>query len=158
MLPIRIRAFCTSTALWMCIARISGKGTPVLLLQDAQSSLQTWDGWTRELSKRSRVISVDPGSGWRCPPDGQLRAVVREFSRQPGGQTGFEKIHLAGNGLGAQIAWFYAADHPERLDRLVLLDAPGFLSPKTHPGLSGWPDTVLNEVMLQDHAPFVYPG
>jgi pimeloyl-ACP methyl ester carboxylesterase len=36
---------------------------------------------------------------------------------------------LAGNGLGAQIAWHYAAESPTRVNHLILLDAPGFEAP-----------------------------
>lgn len=132
--------------------RISGKGTPVLLLHDAQSSLQTWDGWTRELSKRYQVISVDlPGFGLTGPhPRGSYSAFMyASFLDSLVAKLELKKFHLAGNGLGAQIAWFYAADHPERLDRLVLLDAPGF-EPKNTPWIIWMARTpVLNEVMLK---------
>jgi pimeloyl-ACP methyl ester carboxylesterase len=37
-----------------------------------------------------------------------------------------KSFYLAGNGLGGQIAWFYTADHPEKIKKLVLLDALGY--------------------------------
>jgi pimeloyl-ACP methyl ester carboxylesterase len=37
-----------------------------------------------------------------------------------------KKVSLAGCGLGAQIAWQFAAESPQRIDKLILLDAPGF--------------------------------
>jgi len=37
-----------------------------------------------------------------------------------------EKFHLAGNSLGGLISWLYASYHPEKVDKLVLLDPSGF--------------------------------
>ena len=48
--------------------RISGKGESILLLHDAQSSLQTWDAWSAALSDKYKVIRVDlPGFGLTGP-------------------------------------------------------------------------------------------
>ena len=109
--------------------RITGKGEPILLLHNAQSSLHTWEGWTEALSRKYQVISVDlPGFGLTGPhPRGSYSAFAYASFLDSLVQTlNLKKFHLAGNGLGAQIAWFYAADHPERLHKLILLDAPGF--------------------------------
>jgi len=38
-------------------------------------------------------------------------------------------VHIVGHSLGAQIAYFFAAIHPKRLNRLVLVDAGGRVPP-----------------------------
>jgi pimeloyl-ACP methyl ester carboxylesterase len=109
--------------------RIAGKGDPILLLHDANSSLHTWDGWTRALSDKYQVISVDlPGFGLTGPhPRGSYSAFMYAgFLDSLTQVLGLKKFHLAGNGLGAEIAWFYASEFPQKINRLVLLDAPGF--------------------------------
>ncbi len=130
--------------------RITGKGTPILLLHDAQSSLHTWAGWTEALSDKYQVISVDlPGFGLTGPhPRGSYSAFMYAgFIDSLVATLGLKKFHLAGNGLGAQIAWFYAADHPTRLDKLILLDPPGF-EPKSTPWVIWLARTpVLNGIM-----------
>ncbi|GCE23821.1 alpha/beta fold hydrolase [Dictyobacter kobayashii] len=40
-------------------------------------------------------------------------------------------VHFIGHSLGAQIGYFFAAVHPGRLDRLVLVDAGGRIPPDT---------------------------
>lgn len=108
--------------------RVSGKGEPIVLLHDANSSLHSWQGWTQELSARYQVISVDlPGFGLTGPhPRGSYSAFMYAgFFEQFVQQLGLEKFHLAGNGLGAQIAWFYATEHNARLRSMILLDVPG---------------------------------
>ncbi|HRI62213.1 MAG TPA: alpha/beta hydrolase, partial [Saprospiraceae bacterium] len=132
--------------------RITGKGEPILLLHNAQSSLHTWAGWTEELSRKYKVISVDlPGFGLTGPhPRGSYSAFMYAgFIDSLVAKLELKKFNLAGNGLGAQIAWFYAADHPERLHKLILLDAPGF-EPKHTPWIIWLARTpVINDVMTK---------
>lgn len=109
--------------------RITGKGEPIILLHDAYSSLHTWAEWTDSLSQRYQVISLDlPGFGLTGPhPQGSYSAFMyAAFLDQFVQRIGLKRFHLAGNGLGAEIAWFYATDHANRLRKLILLDAPGF--------------------------------
>jgi pimeloyl-ACP methyl ester carboxylesterase len=132
--------------------RITGRGEPILLLHNAQSSLHTWEGWTDEMSRKYQVISVDlPGFGLTGPhPRGSYSAFAyASFLDSLVQKLNLKKFHLAGNGLGAQIAWFYAADRPERLHKLILLDAPGF-EPRNTPWIIWLARTpVLNGVMLK---------
>jgi pimeloyl-ACP methyl ester carboxylesterase len=44
-------------------------------------------------------------------------------------RLGLARASLAGNSLGGKIAWQFAADHPDRVDRLVLISPDGYASP-----------------------------
>ena len=115
--------------------RVTGQGTPIVLLHDANTSLRTWAGWTDSLARFYQVISVDlPGFGLTGPhPQGSYSAFMyASFFDRFVRQLNLRSFHLAGNGLGAQIAWFYATEHPERLRKLILLDAPGFEEKSTN--------------------------
>ncbi len=116
--------------------RISGKGEPIVLLHDAYSSLHTWSAWTEALAGRYQVISLDlPGFGLTGPhPRGSYSTFMyANFLDQFVRKLQLRRFHLAGNGLGAQIAWFYACENSDRLRKLILLDAPGF-----EPKSSSW--------------------
>ena len=109
--------------------RLSGKGEPILLLHDAQSSLHTWAGWTGRLSEKQQVVSLDlPGFGLSSPhPQGSYSAFMyASFLDSFLQKLNLKKVSIAGCGLGAQIAWQFAAESPDRVDKLILLDAPGF--------------------------------
>ena len=113
--------------------RIVGKGASILLLHDANSSLHSWSVWTDSLSQKYKVISVDlPGFGLTGPhPQGSYSAFMyASFLDSLVEKLQLKKFSLAGNGLGAQIAWQYAAENPPALDKLILLDVPGFESKK----------------------------
>jgi pimeloyl-ACP methyl ester carboxylesterase len=114
--------------------RTTGKGAPLVLLHDEGSSLHTWQRWTDSLALHFQVISVDlPGFGLSGPhPRGSYSTFMyANFLTQLADTLRLKKMHLAGVGLGGQIAWFFAAEHPERVDHLILLDAPGFEGKET---------------------------
>jgi pimeloyl-ACP methyl ester carboxylesterase len=109
--------------------RDEGAGPIVLLLHGTGASLHTWDDWTKNLSVDHRVVRLDlPGFGLTGPAaDGDYRiatmvAFVDAFA---------QKVHLdhfavAGNSWGGEIAWTYALEHPEHVDKLILVDAAGW--------------------------------
>jgi len=110
--------------------RDQGSGRPLVLVHGIVSSLHTWDGWQTYLGDKYRIIRFDvPAFGLTGPMasgryDAQGYAHVLEQLLVRLGVS--EKIALAGNSLGGYIAWNYALQHPERVDRLILLDAPAF--------------------------------
>jgi pimeloyl-ACP methyl ester carboxylesterase len=109
--------------------RIRGKGAPIVLLHDEGSSLHTWNQWLDSLSLKYKVISVDmPGFGLTGPnPRGSYSTFMyASFLEHFTDTLQLQRFTLAGVGLGAQIAWFYASEHPERLDKLILIGAAGF--------------------------------
>lgn len=119
--------------------RMSGRGEPIILLHDANSSLHTWAVWTEVLTKHYQVISLDlPGFGLTGPhPQRSYSAFMyADFLERFAQRLQLRRFHLVGNGLGAQIAWVYASQRPQRLRKLILSNAPGF-EPK-HTALVQW--------------------
>lgn len=118
---------------WRLHVRDSGpRDAPaVLLLHGFGSSLQTWDAWAEGLSRSHRVIRLDlPGSGL-SPPDPahdyrdersiQLLLALLD-------DLGIARASIAGHSMGGRIAWTFAARHPLRTERLVLMAPDGFAS------------------------------
>ncbi len=108
---------------------VEGDGPALVLLHGTGASLHTWNGWVEELSGEFRIVRMDlPGFGLTGPhPDGDysIDAYLR-FVHAVADHLGLGRFHLAGNSLGGRIAWNYAAAHPERVDRLILIDASGY--------------------------------
>ena len=103
--------------------------TPLLLLHGTSASLHTWDGWAAALAGKHRVIRLDlPGFGLTGPfPDGNYRmAHYTEFLNALLDKLQVQQVVLAGNSLGGQIAWEMALAYPQRVTRLILVDAAGF--------------------------------
>lgn len=110
--------------------RDEGKGPVLLLLHGVASSLQTWDGWTEELKNSYRVIRVDlPAHGLTGPDPkmeryniGYMVDKIDKFMNK----LGLDNVSIAGNSLGGYIAWNYALYRPDRVNKLILMDAAGY--------------------------------
>ena len=102
---------------------------PIVLLHGTGASLHTWDGWTRELARERRVIRFDlPGFGLTGPsPDGvySIQSYV-DTVLALADALHVQRFIVAGNSLGGYVAWATAVLHPERVDRLILVDAAGY--------------------------------
>jgi pimeloyl-ACP methyl ester carboxylesterase len=102
---------------------------PVVLLHGTSASLHTWEGWARALAGERRVIRFDlPGFGLTGPsPDNDysIESYAR-FVTAVLDKLGVSRCVLAGNSLGGNIAWVAALAAPERVQRLVLVDAGGY--------------------------------
>lgn len=102
---------------------------PIVLLHGTSASLHTWDGWAQSLIGQRRVIRFDlPAFGLTGPnPDNDysIAAYVRLVG-SVADKLGVKQFVLAGNSLGGQIAWATALEMPQRVSKLVLIDAAGY--------------------------------
>ena len=119
---------------WHLHLRDSGpKDAPVvILIHGFGASLHTWEPWAKALSADLRVIRFDlPGSGLSAPdPAGDYsdaRSMALLIALMD--QLGITRAQLVGHSIGGRIAWTFAARHPERVGRLVLVAPDGFASP-----------------------------
>jgi len=109
--------------------RINGEGDPLVLIHGTGASLHTWEKWTTLLESDFQIISLDmPAFGMTGP------SLDCEYSLENYAQfldaflekIGIDSFHLAGNSLGGAIAWKYTSMFPEKVEKLVLIDASGY--------------------------------
>jgi len=103
-------------------------GTPIVLLHGSNASLHTWEPWVARLGDRYRIISFDlPAHGLTGPaPDGQYtQAAYAKVLAAVVANRGLTRFVVAGNSMGGGVAARYAADHPDRIAGLILVDASG---------------------------------
>jgi pimeloyl-ACP methyl ester carboxylesterase len=105
---------------------------PIVLLHGAGSSLHSWNGWAAGLRGKRRVIRLDlPGFGLSGPaPDADysIAAYVLWVSAALDA-LGVKSVVLAGHALGGEIAWTLALAQPQRVQKLILVNATGYPSP-----------------------------
>lgn len=107
----------------------SSDSIPLLLLHGTGASLHTWDGWVEEMKTIKRIIRIDlPAFGLTGPTqDGTYTIdMFRNVVMQVLDSLGVPRVDIAGNSLGGYIAWYTALHHPERVRKLILLDAVGY--------------------------------
>ncbi|MBM4363068.1 MAG: alpha/beta hydrolase [Deltaproteobacteria bacterium] len=103
-------------------------GRPVLLVHGSNASLHTWEPWVALLRDRYRLVSVDlPGHGLTgpVPSEDYSREGMARFVGELLDALGLPKVTYVGNSMGGRVGITFALAHPERVDRLVLLDPGG---------------------------------
>lgn len=128
---------------------------PVLfLLHGIMASLHTWDGWVEELQNDFRIIRVDiPGFGLTGPYPDDVYNIERstDMVNQLSDKLGIKSFSIAGNSMGGYISWNVALRYPEKVERLVLLDAAGYSFKK--PLLLG----LIQMPVIKDSLSFITP-
>ena len=118
---------------WLHVRDTGPKDAPaILMVHGFGASLHTWETWAQALSRTHRVVRFDlPGSGLSEPdPQGDYRdARTMALMQALLDQRGIARAHLVGHSIGGRMAWTFAAQHPQRVGRLVLLAPDGFAGP-----------------------------
>lgn len=100
-----------------------GQGSPLILIHGYGGSMWQWE-YQQVLAAHFRVITLDViGSGLSDKPDLDYRPdTLIESVRAFMDTLDLSTAALVGNSMGAGIAIGMALNHPQRVDRLVLID------------------------------------
>jgi pimeloyl-ACP methyl ester carboxylesterase len=122
--------------------RWSGSGPVVVLLHGYAETSDSWAPLAAELVKQYTVVVPDlRGIGRSSHPDSgydkktqaaDIRAVVTTL--------GYDKAAVVSHDIGIMVAYAYAARYPDKVERLVVMDAP-------IPGIAPWDDIVRNPAL-----------
>ncbi len=117
---------------------IAGKGDPVVLLHGYAETSHMWLPLIAKLSDKHTVIAADlRGFGQSsAPPDGYTKAAMAQDIHALVKSLEYDRIQLVGHDIGLMVAYAYAAQYPNQVDRLVLMEA--FL-----PGVGDWNSVFL---------------
>jgi pimeloyl-ACP methyl ester carboxylesterase len=114
-----------------------GNGPPVVLLHGQGGWAGMWLPVAADLLRRHRVVAPDlPGLGASTVPDGPPDAArVLAWLAALVERTCPASPAMVGASLGASIAARFAIAHPDRLSRLVLVDAGSLARFRPAPGV-----------------------
>ena len=109
------------------------EGAPaLLLLHGFGSSLQAWDDWSVKLEQKYRVIRLDlPGFGLTGASPANDYSEEKDLATLThfADKLGLEKFSVMGHSMGGKTAMLFAANHPERIEKLIVAD----IGPKFYP-------------------------
>ena len=110
----------------------AGTGPVVILLHGLGGSGLNWAPNIAPLATKFRVIAPDQiGFGKSDKPFINYRiGTYVDFLEELRKQLKIERAALVGNSMGGWIAVAYAVAYPDRVERLILVDAAGFAPPK----------------------------
>ena len=105
--------------------RIAGQGDPFLILHGWGRGLISWVDIQDKLSKHFKVIALDlPGFGKSDMPQKAWSVqdyanFILDFTKQ----LGISQFYLLGHSFGGSIAIKLAAEEPEKIKKLILVDS-----------------------------------
>jgi pimeloyl-ACP methyl ester carboxylesterase/uncharacterized RmlC-like cupin family protein len=119
--------------------RWGGTGAVVVLLHGYAENSDSWAPLAADLMKDHTVVVPDlrgigrsskPASGYDKKTEAKdIRAVVTAL--------GFDRTFVVAHDIGNMVAYAYAAMYPDKVERLVVMDAP-------IPGIDPWNTILLN--------------
>src|ERR1700752_3424810 len=112
---------------------IAGKGDPVILLHGYAENSHMWRPLMVELAKSHTVIAPDlRGFGQSSKPmTGYDKKTMAQDIHALAQSLGYQREIVVGHDIGLMVAYAYATQYPNEVDRIVLMDA--FL-----PGVGDW--------------------
>jgi pimeloyl-ACP methyl ester carboxylesterase len=129
-----------------------GSGPPLLLMHGLMGYSFSWSENLPELAKHFRVIAPDflnLGYSERCEVGTSLVEVASTMFRFMD-VLGLERVAMVGTSHGGGVAMQMAADHPERIQRLLLVAAANPFSER-----SRWQITLFSHRLGRHLAPLV---
>jgi pimeloyl-ACP methyl ester carboxylesterase/uncharacterized RmlC-like cupin family protein len=119
--------------------RWGGKGPVAVLIHGYAENSDSWAPLAADLMKDHTVVVPDlRGIGRSSKPEGgydkktqakDIRAVVTGL--------GYNKTFVVAHDIGNMVAYAYAATYPDKVEKLVVMDAP-------IPGIEPWTQILLN--------------
>ncbi len=124
----------------------SGTGEPVILLHGYAETSHMWRPLMVELAATHTVIAPDlRGAGQSgTPPAGYSKAEMAEDIHALARKLDFGQIRIVGHDIGLMVAYAYAAQFSNEVERIALMDA--FL-----PGIGKWRDVWLMRDLWHFH-------
>lgn len=114
------------------------KGAPsVVLFGPYPQSIRAWDAAWPALASRYDVLAMDlPGFGLsEGAPETMSPSAAGKIALRLLDQQGIEEFHVVGPDVGAPVALWLAAHHPERVLSANVFDGPGYYPPVMAPDL-----------------------
>lgn len=122
--------------------RSGGSGPVVVLIHGYAENSDSWAPLAADLMKDHTVVVPDlRGIGRSSKPEGgydkktqakDMRAVVTAL--------GYDRTSVVAHDIGNMVAYAYASLYPDKVERLVVMDAP-------IPGIEPWNDLLLNPAL-----------
>jgi esterase len=107
-----------------------GDGPPLIILHGFLGSLDNWRTASDRMSSRFKIISVDLRNHGHSPHHPAITypamaGDIYEFCKQ----QNIASAHLLGHSMGGKVAMQLATTHPQRIEKLIVVD----IAPKGYP-------------------------
>ncbi len=107
-----------------------GEGYPLIILHGLFGSLENWRTLSRLFSRCYRVLALDQRNHGESPHSDEFDyAVLAQDVREFMDQQHLASAYVLGHSMGGKTAMELALTHPDRVDKLVVVD----IAPRAYP-------------------------
>src|SRR5437899_5597436 len=119
--------------------RSGGSGPVVVLIHGYAENSDSWAPLAADLMKDHTVVVPDLRGIGRSskPADGYDKKTQAKDMRAVVTSLGYDKTFVVAHDIGNMVAYAYAAIYPDKVERLVVMDAP-------IPGIDPWTEILQN--------------
>jgi esterase len=119
---------------------------PLVIVHGFLGSSRNWQTAGRDLAARFHVLAIDLRNHGSSPhlPEMTFETMIGDLLEWMDAQN-LTRTALLGHSLGGKVAMGLACSHPERVERLIVVD----VAPKAYPGMAQRAEvTAMNELRL----------
>ena len=103
--------------------KVSGEGEPVLILHGLLGSLDNWQTIARKMSEKFKVYIIDQRNHGKSPHSSEMNyKVMADDVVELMDDENIPSAFVIGHSMGGKTAMQLAAEHPERVEKLVVVD------------------------------------
>lgn len=103
--------------------RVVGTGPPIVILHGLYGSSDNWITVAKKLSATYQVFSVDQRNHGRSPnSEDHSYEALKDDLAMFFDQHKIQKAIVMGHSMGGKTAMCFAADYPERIEKLIVVD------------------------------------
>lgn len=131
---------------------VRGDGEPVVFLNGAMMTTESWGLQTRALAARYRCVLHDFRGQLRTPHAGaiDMRDHVTDLAALLD-RLEIESAHVVGTSYGGEVGMLFALAHPHRVRSLAVIASASHVEPPLRQAVTLWRDTALRSPdMLYD--------
>jgi pimeloyl-ACP methyl ester carboxylesterase len=134
--------------------KISGNGTPVIILHGLFGMLDNWRSIARMLEGNYQCILVDLRNHGRSPHHEEMNFQVMSADiKELMDDLDIDEAIIIGHSMGGKVAMQFAIDHPDRISKLIVIDIATKAYPPHHDDvITAIEDVVPSEIKERSEA------
>lgn len=112
--------------------KVLGQGEPIIILHGLFGSLDNWMTFAKKLATSYSVYLIDQRDHGKSPHTNSFSyPILAEDIVQFMDDQHIPKAHMLGHSMGGKTVMQIAANYPERIDKLIVVDiAPKYYAPR----------------------------